>query len=162
MSVRPLCAASNRVLRQPAQPVELFGDEIRTLVEDLIDTMYAYEGVGLAAPQVGVARQVFVANPSQRRGQEWVIINPVLQESVGRTSTVEGCLSLPQMWGRVRRAARVRVSGYDQTGRPIEVAADGLLAIVLQHELDHLEGHLFIDRLPWWHRHRLFGRRVCA
>ena len=162
MSVRPLSAASDRVLRQSAQPVEVFGDEIRQLVEDLIETMYAHEGVGLAAPQVGIGRQVCVANPSQRPGQEWVIINPVLQESGGRTATVEGCLSLPKTWGRVKRAARVRVSGYDQRGRPIEVAADGLLAIVLQHELDHLHGHLFLDRLPWWHRHRLFGRRACA
>lgn len=127
-------------------------------MRDMIETMYAHDGIGLAAPQVGRDLQVFVANPSQRRGQELVVVNPVLEVATGRSKIVEGCLSLPDVWERVQRAARVRLSGRDACGTPLVVEADGLLAIALQHECDHLQGRLFIDRLSWFRRRRLAAR----
>ena len=122
------------------------------MARDLIETMYASDGIGLAAPQVGQDLQMFVANPLQERGREVVVVNPVLESVEGRTAVIEGCLSLPNVWERVRRAARVRLSGQDAGGQPLAIEADGLLAIVLQHECDHLQGRLFIDRLSWWRR----------
>ena len=159
--VLPLCVEPHPVLRSQARRVESFTSEIRRLARDLTDTMYAHDGIGLAAPQVGRDLQVFVANPSQRRGREVVVVNPVFGARRGRTAITEGCLSLPDVWERVRRASDVRLSGQDLFGRPLVLDADGLLAIVLQHELDHLQGQLFIDRLSWFHRQRVM-RRVRA
>ncbi|MBI2104155.1 MAG: peptide deformylase [Candidatus Omnitrophica bacterium] len=153
-----LCTAPHPALRAVARPVEAFAEEVRRLAHDLIETMYAHDGIGLAAPQIGRDVQVFVANPSQRRGSELVVVNPVLRGSRGRASVTEGCLSLPSIWARVRRASAVRLEGWDLAGKPLVVEAEGLLAIVLQHECDHLQGRLFIDRLPWLQRRRVEAR----
>ena len=153
--VRALCLEPHPVLRANAKPVRTFTDELRRLADDLIETMYANDGIGLAAPQIGRDVQVFVANPSQRRGRELVVVNPVLHGLEGRAGVTEGCLSLPDLWGRVKRASRVKLSGRDVAGHPVALEAEGLLAIVLQHECDHLHGRLFIDRLPWFSRHRM-------
>ena len=161
MSVLPLCVEPHSVLRSKARRVESFTNEIRRLARDLTDTMYANDGIGLAAPQVGQALQLFVANPSQQRGREVVVVNPVLGECRGRIAMTEGCLSLPNIWERVRRASDVRLNGQDVFGKPIVIDAEGLLAIVLQHEVDHLQGQLFIDRLSWFRRQRVM-RRVHA
>ncbi len=155
MSVRPLCVEPHGVLRQPAAPITRWTDETRRLARDLIETMYANDGIGLAAPQIGCSTQMFVANPSQQQGQELVVINPVVEAAEGRASVIEGCLSLPDVWDRVRRAARIRISGRDVNGEPLTIRAEGLLAIVCQHEVDHLHGQLFIDRLSWFRRRRL-------
>ena len=154
MAVRPLCIEPHPVLRGTARPVEAFTKDLKRLAHDLIDTMYANDGIGLAAPQVGLGLQLFVANPSQERGRELIVVNPRLEAVAGRAGVVEGYLSLPEVWDRVRRAARVRLSGRDVTGRPLTCEAQGLLAIVLQHEFDHLQGRLFIDRLSWLRRRR--------
>ena len=159
MSVLSLCLEPHPALRTQARPVEAPSKEIVTLVRDMIDTMYANDGIGLAAPQIGRDLQLFVANPSQTRGKELVLLNPVLVEAQGRASLVEGCLSVPDVWERVRRAARIRMSGQDLSGNTVTVEADGLTAIVLQHELDHLHGRLFIDRLSWFRRRRLQARK---
>ncbi|MBI3021905.1 MAG: peptide deformylase [Candidatus Omnitrophica bacterium] len=164
MCVHPLCLAPHPVLRMTARPVEAFTSELRRLAQDLTETMYAHEGIGLAAPQIGQDVQVFVANPSQQRGREVVVVNPVLDAAEGRISIVEGCLSLPDIWERVKRAARIRMRGQDVFGKPLLVESEGLLAIALQHEFDHLQGRLFIDRLSWIRRRRLAGavrRRGC-
>ena len=161
MGVRPLCLEPHPVLRRSARPVEVFSEEIQRMARDLTETMYANDGIGLAAPQIGQDLQMFIANPSQERGREVVVVNPVLESSEGRTAVVEGCLSLPNVWERVRRAARVRLSGQDAGGQPLAIEADGLLAIVLQHEFDHLQGRLFIDHLSWFRR-RLLKARLCA
>lgn len=164
MAVRPLCLVPDPVLRRRARPVEVFTDECRRLVQDLIETMYANDGIGLAAPQIGCDLQVFVTNPSQQPGQEVVMVNPSLEAAKGLAGVVEGCLSLPDIWKKVRRAARVRMSGRDAGGHPLVVEAEGLLAIALQHEFDHLHGRLFIDHLSWIRRRRLAGavrRRGC-
>jgi peptide deformylase len=152
MSVRPLCYEPHPVLRAAARRIERFTDDVTALARDLIDTMYANEGIGLAAPQIGRDVQVFVANPSQEQGRELVVVNPLLERLDGQARIVEGCLSVPEVWARVRRSARVRLSGQDERGRPLRLDADGLLAIVLQHEFDHLQGRLFIDRLSWYRR----------
>ena len=155
MSVQTVCMEPNRVLRERALAVDAFTDEVRVLVQDLIDTMYANDGIGLAAPQIGRSVRALVANPSQERGREVVVLNPVVEAARGRASIKEGCLSVPETWAHVKRAARVHLTGRDVSGRPVEIEADGLLAIVLQHEVDHLDGRLFIDRLSWWRRRRL-------
>ena len=143
------------ILRHPAQRVRIFSEPLRQLAQDLIDTMYAYDGIGLAAPQIGESLAVFVANPSKTRGQELVIANPVLTAPRGRLVETEGCLSIPQLWARVRRAQRLRLSGQGLMGESIDVDVQGLLAITCQHEVDHLQGTLFIDRLLWFERRRL-------
>jgi len=143
------------MLRAKARRVDIFTNEIRQLARDLIETMYLYRGVGLAASQIGQALQVFVANPSQERGREVVLVNPALEVSQGRLAVVEGCLSVPNVWERINRAAYVRMSGQDVAGKPLVIEAEGLLAIVLQHEFDHLQGRLFIDRLSWLRRCRV-------
>ena len=154
MAVRPLCVEPHPVLRALARPVEAFTRDLQRLVRDLIETMYAHDGIGLAAPQIGSDLQVFVANPSQERGKELVVVNPSMDSAGGRVGVVEGCLSLPEVWDRVRRSARVRLRGFDAAGRPLALEAQGLLAIVLQHEFDHLQGRLFIDRLSWLRKQR--------
>jgi len=159
MSLLPLCHEPHPMLRMPTRPVAAFTQELKRLSRDMIETMYDHDGIGLAAPQVGCDLQLFIANPTQERGRELVLANPVLEIVRGRASIVEGCLSLPNIWERVKRASHVRMSGRDASGRPVTIDADGLLAIVLQHEYDHLQGRLLIDRLSWFRRRRL-GARV--
>ncbi len=150
----PLSLLPDPVLRKPAAPVETFGDELRLLVHGMIQTMYEHDGIGIAAPQVGRSLQLFVANPSRRRGCELIVANPVMLAAEGRTVVLEGCLSVPEVWKRVRRAGRIRLAGRDLTGKPVRITAEGLLAVVLQHEVDHLHGRLFLDRLPWLRKRR--------
>ena len=158
MSILALCTEPHPVLRTAAMPVEAYTKELRRLARDLIETMYVNDGIGLAAPQVGRSLQLFVANPTQRRGEEVVVVNPVLTQTAGRATVTEGCLSLPSVWEKVSRAARVRVSGRDLYGKPVTLEAEGLPAIVLQHEMDHLRGKLFIDRISWLKRQRALRR----
>ena len=155
MSVQTLCLEPDPILRAVARPVDMAADDVRQLSRDLIETMYANHGIGLAAPQIGSDLAVFVANPTRRRGQELVVVNPVVVAFHGRASAIEGCLSLPNAWHKVRRASHVHMSGQDPSGRPLSVAADGLLAVVLLHEFDHLQGRLFIDHLSWFTRRRV-------
>jgi len=148
MAVRPLCVMPHEVLRTVAAPITRFTKDVSTLVRDLVDTMHAHDGVGLAAPQIGCGVQVFVVSPSQRLGTALAVVNPILERTSGHAEIVEGCLSLPDVWDTVRRSASVRLRGQDPLGKPLRVDAEGLLAIVIQHELDHLKGRLFTDRVP--------------
>ena len=145
MAIRPVCCVPHEGLRTPAAPVTRFTKELRTLVRDLLETMRAHEGVGLAAPQIGHSVRVFVANPSGRASGALAVVNPIVETESGTAGIVEGCLSVPDAWQRVPRRARVRLRGQDPAGRPLRLSAKGLLAIVIQHELDHLEGRLIID-----------------
>ena len=156
--MQPLRLEPDPMLRRLARPVARFSGDLRRLAQNLIETMRASDGIGLAAPQIGWDVQVFVANPSQRPGRELIAVNPALEPRGGRASILEGCLSLPDVWDRVRRTARVRLRAQDLDGRLFTVDADGLLAIVLQHELDHLSGRLFVDRLSWFRRWRAHAR----
>lgn len=162
MVVHALCLEPHPILRRAARSVHIETDDVRPLARSLIETMRANNGIGLAAPQIGRDVRVFVANPSQARGEELVVVNPVIVSMRGSASVQEGCLSLPNVWERITRAAHVHMRGHDISGNPLDVHADGLLAIVLQHEFDHLQGRLFIDRLSWVRRRRLGRQAACA
>ncbi|MFZ0241692.1 MAG: peptide deformylase [Desulfobacterales bacterium] len=152
----------NKFLLQPTRPVENIDEMIQKLVAEMADTMYEAPGVGLAAIQVGSDRQVLVYDdkPEENDHRFGVIINPRVVETEGQIiSENEGCLSVPDFRSDVKRAARVLVEGVDREGKPLRVEAEGFLAIVLQHEIDHLNGTLFIDRISALKR-ELYKRRV--
>ena len=145
------------VLRRRALPVGRVTDEVRATIADLIDTMYDEVGIGLAAPQVGVSLRLIVLGDEEGRGAE-ALVNPVIVEQGGQATAEEGCLSIPGVFAPVTRAAWVRVEAASAEERPVSIRAAGLRARVLQHELDHLDGVLFIDRLDPVTRDRLKRR----
>ena len=120
---------------------------LREQAEKMAGTMYANQGVGLAAPQVGLGRRIIVINPTGEKGDERVLVNPSIVERRGDMEAVEGCLSVPGVSGTVRRSSFVRVAAYDLEGNEVEITATDFLARVLQHEIDHLDGMLLIDRM---------------
>ena len=142
-------------LRKLALPVETVDTSIRTLIADMLETMYAAPGIGLAATQVNVQKRVIVMDLSDRKDQPRVFINPTILEHQGEAEGDEGCLSVPGYYETVRRAEWVRVSALDREGEPLELAADGLLAVCIQHEIDHLDGKLFVDYLSTLKRDRI-------
>ena len=148
MAVRKIRTWPDEVLRRKAAPVEDFGDELQRLVDDMLETMYDAPGIGLAAPQVGVSKRLLVIDTSSETeaGRVIVLANPDLFEAE------EGCLSVPDYSAKVKRARRVAVRGHNRHGQPVEVRGEELLARALQHEIDHLEGTLFIDRLSPFRR----------
>ncbi len=137
------------VLRQPGRKVHEISGDLQHLIDDMVETMYAAAGVGLAANQVGRLERVFVTNPDEHHdpARLLVVINPELVEAEGESVAEEGCLSIPDFREEVRRAQRVLLRGLDREGRPLEVEAADLLARIFQHEVDHLNGVLFVDRL---------------
>jgi len=147
--IRPILRYGTDVLHLPARPVEHVTPDIERLVDDMIDTMYAAPGVGLAAPQVGVPLRVFVADISLGRDPSGllVMINPSFVERDGMQLEEEGCLSVPEFTATVVRPSRVVLTGLDRHGVEYQREATGLLARAFQHEMDHLDGTLFIDRL---------------
>ncbi|MCC7084114.1 MAG: peptide deformylase [Pirellulales bacterium] len=135
-------------LRHISKPLKRVDAELRGVIAQMFELMYEAKGVGLAANQVDLPYRFFVANlKGDRSGEELVFINPVLSRQKGNAEAEEGCLSLPGLYADVRRAERVTVDAYDLSGIPVHLEADDLLARVVQHETDHLEGKLFIDRL---------------
>jgi peptide deformylase len=149
MAIRRIVTYGNPVLRQRTQEVSDLNGSLQQLIDDMAETMYAAPGVGLAANQVGSPHRLFVANPSDDRDPSklLVVINPELVESDGEMVGEEGCLSVPDFREEVRRARRVFLRGLDREGRPIEIEATDLLARIFQHEMDHLNGLFFVDRL---------------
>jgi peptide deformylase len=138
------------VLTTECEPVEDVDDDIRELVDDLIETMYAANGVGLAAPQIGVLKRITVIDVSHPDADERdpiVLINPEIIEKSGSLKWEEGCLSFPGLYGDVKRAAEVKVRALDRDGEEYEIEGEELLAVALQHEIDHLDGILFIDHM---------------
>jgi peptide deformylase len=137
------------VLQQPGEPVSEFNSELRKLVADLIETMYASQGIGLAAQQVGVAKRVAVVDLSQAKdpAQKLVLINPEVIFQEGKQYEEEGCLSFPEVREKVSRAAKVRIRAQDEKGKWFEMDAEELLSRAFQHEIDHLDGMLFIFRM---------------
>jgi len=142
-------------LRIRAEPVTEFGAELRRLVADMLETMYAAPGIGLAATQVNVHRRILVVDVSEERNAPLCLINPEILNAEGRVSYEEGCLSVPDVFETVDRAERIRVKAQNEHGETIELEAEGLLAICIQHEMDHLEGKLFVDYLSTLKRDRL-------
>jgi peptide deformylase len=150
MTIRPILTAPDPRLKAVSEPVAGVDDEIRRLVDDLIDSMYAADGIGLAAIQVGVPKRILVMDLDQRGGNKnpLTFINPrILWASDEMATFEEGCLSVPEIWEEVERPARIRAEYLDRDGVRRELEADGLLATCLQHEMDHLEGVLFLDHL---------------
>jgi peptide deformylase len=146
MTVRPIVALGNAVLRNKARKVSRFDAALRTLVQDMIETMRDAPGVGLAAPQIGVPLQVAVVEHEPE--QIHVLVNPEIVKSEGEHILDEGCLSVPGYWGKVRRFEKVTVKAKDAHGKEIRItAAEGLLGQALQHEIDHLNGMVYVDRL---------------
>ena len=142
-------------LRIKARPVTEVDARIRTLVKDMLETMYEENGIGLAATQVNVHERVLVVDLSEERNQPLCLINPQILSSEGEVSYEEGCLSVPDVFETVSRAEFIRVSALNEKGESIEMDAEGLLAICIQHEMDHLEGKLFVDYLSALKRGRL-------
>lgn len=149
MSVAKICIYPDPVLKARATEIETIDGRVIRLAEEMAETMYAAPGVGLAAPQVGVSERLIVIDVKNPAGKKELItlINPEIIEMEGRAVDEEGCLSLPGITENVARAERVLVRGHDLNERQREIEAEGLLAVALQHEIDHLEGILFIDRL---------------
>jgi peptide deformylase len=149
MSVRPILLYPDPILRRSCAAVTEFGPELAALVDDLAETMYAAPGVGLAAPQIGIAARVAVVNvtPGVAGSPLHVLVNPRLVEAEGSETDSEGCLSIPGLAEKVERPRRVRVAAQDVDGAPRELAAEGFLARAICHEIDHLDGILFFDRL---------------
>jgi peptide deformylase len=154
--------ASLNILRYPdarlhkvAAPVTVFDDGLKRLVADMAETMYAAPGIGLAAIQVDVPKQIIVVDVSERRDSLVVLVNPEIVEATGVSDIEEGCLSVPGIYELVERAERVKVRAYDQNGNVFTLEAQGLLAVCIQHEMDHLKGKVFIEYLSGLKQQRI-------
>ncbi len=146
------------MLRQRAEEVEEFDDDLRRLAEDMFETMYAAEGIGLAAPQVGLSKRLFVMDVGDEQVGARAVVNPRVVEQEGSGREDEGCLSLPGMFGPVDRAKRIVLEGQDLDGQPIRVEAEELVARCILHEIDHVDGVLFIDHLSPIKRRMLLNK----
>ncbi|WP_136657550.1 peptide deformylase [Nitratireductor sp. XY-223] len=150
MTIKPLVLLPDPVLRDKSEPVERVDDEVRTLADDMLETMYDAPGIGLAAIQLGIPRRLLVVDCSKEDEEKnpIVVINPEIVASSDERSTYEeGCLSIPDYYAEVERPAQVTVDYVDRDGKKQQIEADGLLATCLQHEIDHLNGVLFIDHI---------------
>ena len=155
MAKLPILEYPDPRLRIRAEPVTKVDDEIRALIDDMLETMYAAAGIGLAATQVDRHQRILVIDISDARNDPCCLINPEIVSAEGATASDEGCLSVPEYYDAVERAERIRVRALDRSGKEIEFDADGLLAICIQHEMDHLDGKLFVDYLSEMKRSRL-------
>ena len=156
MAVLDVRLYGDPVLRKVAEPVRAVTPEIKQIIDDMVETMWHQVGIGLAAPQVGISLRLVVMDDGKRGAR--TLINPVITECGGSVREEEGCLSLPGIFADVERNKWVRVSAEDEGGRPLSFEAHGLQAKVIQHEIDHLDGVLFIDRLPPVTRDRIKKR----
>ena len=162
MSALNILTYPDKFLRQPAKPVKDIDGKTQKMIEDMVYTMYESKGVGLAAIQVGFDKSLIIyhLSPGEEKRSFQVLINPRIIESNGRIiSENEGCLSVPDLKADVKRAKSVLVEGFDSEGKPIRIDAEGYIAIVLQHEIDHLNGILFIDYISALKR-ELYKRRI--
>lgn len=162
MAVREILIYPDDRLRAPTVEVTVFDDALKALVQDMFDSMYHYDGIGLAAPQIGVSKKVVVIDIADvdSEGQvlkhnPMVIINPKIVEKSGSIEYKEGCLSVPEYYDTVTRAERVKVEYQDVDGNPQSIETGDLLSICLQHEIDHLDGHIFVDYLSSLKRTRV-------
>jgi peptide deformylase len=155
MARLPILEFPDPRLRTRAEPVAQVDDSLRRLIDDMFETMYAAPGIGLAATQVNVHKRLLVIDISEKRDQPLVLINPEILLREGVEETEEGCLSVPGVYDKVTRADSIRVRALDRNGKQIEMNADGLLAVCIQHEMDHLEGKLFVDYLSELKRTRI-------
>ncbi|MGD8341026.1 MAG: peptide deformylase [Gammaproteobacteria bacterium] len=155
MAKLPILEYPDPRLRIRAERVTKVDDQIRELIDDLLETMYDAQGIGLAATQVDRHVRVLVIDISESRNEPCCLVNPEIVDADGSTSSDEGCLSVPEYYDAVERAERIRVRAMDRDGKEIEFEADDILAICIQHEMDHLDGKLFVDYLSEMKRQRL-------
>jgi peptide deformylase len=160
LAVLPIVKYGNDVLRRRTEPVSIFDGELQKLIDDMVDTMYAAPGIGLAANQVGDSRRLAVIDLSvgKRRGELHVMINPEIDETEGKITEEEGCLSVPDFTETVSRPERVHVRFLDRNGQPRDLWGEGLMARAMSHEIDHLNGSLFLDRLRGFKRDRIIKK----
>ncbi|HSC23274.1 MAG TPA: peptide deformylase [Casimicrobiaceae bacterium] len=158
MALLPILEYPDPRLKKVAARVAAVTPEVRKLVRDMAETMYAAPGVGLAATQVDVHKRIIVIDVSEDKDELRVFINPELLAAEGEAECEEGCLSVPGYYDKVTRAARIRVRALDETGEPFELSADGLLAVCVQHEMDHLVGKVFVEYLSPLKRARLAAK----
>jgi peptide deformylase len=142
-------------LRNMAKPVEVFDQKLGEFADSMLETMYESSGIGLAATQVGVAKRVVVIDVSETRDQPLCLVNPEIIEREGEEESEEGCLSVPTIYEKVTRSEKIKLKAQDKNGDIFEIEADGVLAICIQHEIDHLDGKLFIDYLSGLKRQRI-------
>lgn len=157
MALLPILHYPDPRLHKVASPVKRVDDKLRKIINDMAETMYAAPGIGLAATQVDIHQRIIVIDISESHDQLQVFINPQILHAEGEAECEEGCLSVPGIFEKVTRAARVRVSALDEQGNPRELEADGLLAVCIQHEMDHLVGRVFVEKLS-----RLKQQRITA
>jgi peptide deformylase len=155
MALRTILEFPDPRLRTRAQPVTRFDAALRTLIDDMLETMYAAPGIGLAATQVDVHQRVIVIDISDEHDQPLVLINPEILTREGESKTEEGCLSVPGIFDEVKRAARIRLRSHDREGALVERDYEDILAVCIQHEIDHLDGKLFVDYLSDLKRERI-------
>ncbi len=158
MAKLPILLYPDPRLHTVAARVTQVDDKIRQLINDMGETMYAAPGVGLAATQVDVHLRIIVMDQSPTRDQLRVFVNPEILESSGLADCEEGCLSVPGVYEKVTRAQQIRVRALNQQGEPFELAAEGLQAVCIQHEMDHLEGKVFVEKLSRLKRQRILGK----
>lgn len=155
MALLPILHYPDPRLRTKAAAVDVVDESVRTLIDDLLETMYAASGIGLAATQVNVHQRVLVVDVSDPRDQPLAFVNPRIEQAEGEQERDEGCLSVPGFFETVTRAERIRVAALNRQGEPFELEADGLLAVCIQHECDHLDGKLFVDYISNLKRQRI-------
>ena len=160
MAIRPILQYPDERLYQVAEPVTSVDASIRDLVRDLAETMYAAPGIGLAATQIDVHRRVIVIDSSETRDQLVTLINPRMISSEGKQESDEGCLSVPGIYEPVARARKVKVRALGLDGTEFELAAEGLLAVCIQHEMDHLDGKVFVDYLSRLKKSRIRAKMM--
>ncbi|KTC72512.1 peptide deformylase [Legionella birminghamensis] len=147
MAIRKIIYLPDPRLRQVAQPVEEITEELQQLIDDMFETMYSVNGVGLAAPQIGISLRLSVIDIAGDKAQQLVLINPEIIASEGQVEYQEGCLSVPSVYDTVIRAEKVTIRALDRYGKPYEMSGEGVLGECFQHEIDHLNGKLFVDLL---------------
>lgn len=158
MAVREILVYPDERLRRVAEPVETFDEDLRRLIDDMAETMYQAPGIGLAAIQVNVPQRVVVMDLSEQRNELREFVNPRVVEQQGSLESEEGCLSVPDIFAPVTRAEQVVVEAQDRHGNPFTLDAEGLLAVCIQHEIDHLDGKVFVDHLSRLKRERIKKR----
>ena len=158
MAILPIIHYPDPRLHKIAAPVSLVDESIRKLARDMAETMYSAPGVGLAATQVDVHKQVIVIDISETHDQLLVLVNPKILDSRGRADCEEGCLSVPGIFEKVTRAEWVKVRALGIDGKPFQVESDGLLAVCMQHEMDHLKGKVFVEYLSQLKQKRIIGK----
>ncbi len=155
MAILPILHFPDPRLRNKALPVAEVDKAMRALLDDMLETMYDAPGIGLAAPQVNIAKRVIVIDISEERNEPLYLVNPEILERQGTTHIEEGCLSVPYIYEPVERSKWVKIRALDRDGRAFEMEAEGLLAVCIQHEIDHLDGKLFVDYLSEIKRGRI-------